>query len=163
MTQQDRSRDAWKEGKTDIVGAVSFGMFLIVIGAVFASTPNLAGSIWDMINDVRLEEVYPNIYFPALQSEFPVVYNAFFQVCVAMLVISAILLVIRLIVNQQIKWKAEGVGNVVFWACVAWIASMIVADRLNSLMVLGYFIASIGLSMIANNAIVIAYWRLRGS
>lgn len=161
MKREEQGREARRENKTDIVGLASFGFFLVVVGAVFASTPNLATQIGEMIGSIRLKEVSPNIFFPTLESDFPVVYGAVLQVCIAMLAVSAVLLAVRYIIKQPIRWKAEGVGNVVFWAGAAWVASMIVAGSLNSVMALGYFIASVGSSMIVNNIIVIAYWRLR--
>ncbi len=162
MTDQSGARKGGSGSETDLLGLVGFGAFLIIVGAVFAATPNLGSELIEMITNVRLVEVYPNIFFPVPQTSHPVVYNALFQVCGGMTAASVAILAIRLFVKQPIKLKAESAGNVVFWACALGVASMIVAGGINVLMVLGYFLAGIGASMVVNSSIVLAYMLLRG-
>jgi len=148
--------------KTDILGLAGFGAFLIILGSTFAATPNLVDEVRGMILDLRLEEIYPGIFFPAPQSSFPIVYNALYQICIGMVAVSVAILAIRLFARQPIKMGAESLGDIVFWAFVAAIASMMVAGSANVLMVLGYFLASIGASMVVRSAIVLGYNHLFG-
>lgn len=148
--------------KTDILGLAGFGAFLIIVGSTFAATPSLVDEVREMILDLRLEEVYPGIFFPTPQSGFLIVYNALLQICIGMFAVSVAILAIRLFARQPIKMGAESLGDLVFWACVAVIASMMVAGSANVLMVLGYFLASIGASMVVRSAIVLGYSRLFG-
>ncbi len=148
--------------KTDILGLAGFGAFLIILGSTFAAKPNLVDEIREMILDLRLEELYPGIFFPAPQSSFPIIYNALLQICIGMFAVSVAILAIRLSARQPIKMGAESLGDAVFWACAAGIASMMVAGSANVLMVMGYFLASIGASMIIRSAIVLGYSYLFG-
>jgi len=148
--------------KTDILGLAGFGAFLIIVGSTFAATPNLVDEVRGMILDLRLEEIYPGIFFPAPQSSFPIIYNALLQICIGMFAVSVAILAIRLFARQPIKMGAESLGDSVFWACAAGIASMMVAGSANVLMVLGYFLASIGASMVVRSAIVLGYSHLSG-
>jgi len=79
-----------------------------------------------------------------------------------MFAVSVAILAIRLFARQPVKMGAESLGDSVFWACATGIASMMAAGSANVLMVLGYFLASIGTSMVVRSARGLGYSHLSG-
>ncbi|MCK4474814.1 hypothetical protein KAU30_03135, partial [Candidatus Bathyarchaeota archaeon] len=50
---------------------LSFGVFLIIVGAIFLITQDLTGQIRAFFEDFKLEQISEKFYFPTPQSPHP--------------------------------------------------------------------------------------------
>jgi hypothetical protein len=100
------------------VGAVSVGCFLILVGFIFATTPNLFTNILDFFGNFGIVTV-PNtdISLPAPKTpwNFSVFYSAVGIFSLIWGVLEIVFLVLRFIIGSPLNKKAENASNVVFW------------------------------------------------
>jgi hypothetical protein len=103
-----------------MLSAVSFGFFLILIGILFMSTPNLADSVVKFISHFQTAQVRnTNIYIPAPelvgdQSALDT-YLAARQFSIVWGVFLIAMLGARFIFESPLRRKAGNLGDIVFW------------------------------------------------
>ncbi|NWG11053.1 hypothetical protein HXY33_04800 [Candidatus Bathyarchaeota archaeon] len=101
-----------------VVGAVSAGCFLILVGLIFATTPNLFGSILDFFQNFGIVTV-PNTDIPLPAPETPsahaVVYSAVGLFSLIWWILEIVFLALRFIIRSPFDKKAENASNIVFW------------------------------------------------
>lgn len=101
-----------------VVSAVSAGFFLILVGTVFAFTPNLFDHIVNFFQDFKITKV-PNMdistFAPAHPYAHSLVYSAFVLFSLAWGVFQILILILRFAVHSPLGKKAETVSGIVFW------------------------------------------------
>ena len=154
---------SYKTGE-NIIGIISIGAVLILIGAIYVAT--LPTSLWENIvaffssfNGVPVPNSTINLPAPAVPSAHTVVYNAAFQFSIGIAILQVILLVLRLLWRSPIDKTSETVGNLVFWFGI----SYLVPTFLNSTTTLttwfafwAAFLMVIGISMMARAVVLFA-------
>ena len=101
-----------------ILSAVSVGFFLILVGALFISTPNLFDNVVKFLSNFKTTQVgTTNIYVPAPDNlgNYIDVYLAARQFS---LVWGAFLIVMagaRFILGSRLRRKAQNIGDIIFW------------------------------------------------
>jgi hypothetical protein len=101
-----------------IITAISIGFFLVLVGILFAITPNLIGEIIDLFKNFELvhlpnsDLILPGPGFPAA---FSVVYVAAAQFSFTLGVFQIVILALRFFIPSPWQKRAETVGNLVFW------------------------------------------------
>lgn len=119
--------------RESLIGAISAGFFLIMIGALFIITPRLFDRILDFFNDFDLVRVFPNsaIYWPAPRSPLThsVVYTAVERFAFAFGVFQIVVLALRFAARSPINKKAETVGNLVFWLGLGYLIRTLLLGR----------------------------------
>ncbi len=112
------SRDFPYKHKESIFGAVSAGVFFVVIGAIFVTTPDLFDKIIAFFQDLDVVRV-PNteILLPAPVSpgDHPVLYSAVEQFSFIWSLYQLVILALRFAVGSPLNKKGETLSNVVFW------------------------------------------------
>ena len=102
-----------------LISAISAGVFFILVGAIFLTTPNLFNKIIDFFNDFHLESVpnLTNVFLPAPvhPRTHSVVYLAVEQFCYAWGLFQLVILALRFLVRSPVSKDAETVSNIVFW------------------------------------------------
>ena len=101
--------------KFNILGLASFGFFLILLGAIFATTPGLYNRAIDFFHDFHMQEVYPGVTFFAPSPNHPVLYTAVFKFCLIFAIFQVVLMVARFMTRDTIGRKAETLTDVIFW------------------------------------------------
>ncbi|MEA2090359.1 MAG: hypothetical protein U9O89_06360 [Thermoproteota archaeon] len=101
--------------RTDVLGLVSFGFFLALIGVIFMITPNLWGEIRAFFRDFQLKEVRPDAHFPTPKSHHQVLYDAAFQFCLAFAISQILILIGRFILRESIDRKSGTFSGLFFW------------------------------------------------
>jgi hypothetical protein len=100
------------------VGAVSVGCFLITVGFIFATTPNLFTNMLDFFGNFGVVTV-PNtsVSLPAPKTpwSFGVFYSAVGLFSLIWGILEIVFLVLRFIIGSRLNKKAENASNVVFW------------------------------------------------
>lgn len=105
--------------RESLIGAISAGFFLIMIGALFIITPRLFDGVLAFFDDFDIIRVFPNaaIYLPAPRSPLShsIVYTAVERFAFAFGVFQIVILALRFAARSAVNKKAETVGNLVFW------------------------------------------------
>jgi hypothetical protein len=119
--------------RESLIGAISAGFFLIMIGALFIITPGLFDRVLAFFNDFDLVRVFPNaaIYWPAPRSPLThsIVYTAVERFAFAFGVFQIVVLALRFAARSPINKKAETVGNLVFWLGLGYLVRTLLLQR----------------------------------
>jgi len=145
--------------QTDIIGIVSFGFFLLLVGAIFATTPNLLSKISDFIRDFKPQEVAPNWQLPAPEHplDHRVLYTAIYQFCLIFAIFQVFVLGARFMLRDSIDRKAGTISSLVFWFGASQIVSWLLNKTIDSWFVfVGWLIVLVGISIVIKNAIILA-------
>lgn len=145
-----------KKEKTDILGLASFGIFLIVIGIIFVTTPNLVDRAGDFFRDFHTQEVAPNVFLPVPGYDHPVVFNAIYQFCLIFGILQIAVLAARFILKDTVRRTASTVMGIIFWLGAAWSMTFIIAKSITWLTFDGYIITFLGIAIVVENIIVLA-------
>jgi len=141
--------------RPDVIGIVTFGFFLLLVGAIFAVTPDLLDKISVFLNNFELREVAPHWMLPAPKSFHLVLYTAIFQFCLTFAIFQILVLGARLILRDPIDRTAGTVSSIVFWFGASWVVSLLIDRTIGWFVFSGLVIALIGLSIVIKNAIVL--------
>jgi len=104
-----------------LISAVSAGVFFILVGAIFLTTPNLFNNIIDFFSDFDLVGVphLGNVYLPAPVNPFSLtnraVYTAVEQFSYVWGLLQLVILALRFVARSPVNKDAETVSNIVFW------------------------------------------------
>lgn len=106
--------------RESLIGAVSAGFFLLLLGALFIMTPELFGRTIDFFEDfgaVTVPNTTIGFFAPlrVLSQSNRIVYTAVEQFCFAFGVFQVVILALRFAARSPIGKKADSVGNLVFW------------------------------------------------
>ena len=156
-----------------MLSAVSVGFFLILIGVLFITTPNLSDSVVKFATNFTTEQVgNTNIYIPIPQNvgNYGDVYVAVRQFSIIWGLFLIALLGARLVFGSQVRRLAENVGDIVFWLGAAYLAQtfLVAPTQASTIDVTKWFefwaaiIMLIGVSLIARG-IFLAVARLRNN
>lgn len=111
-------RDFSYRHKEGLFSAISAGVFFVVVGAIFVTTPNLFDKIiaffrdFDIVNFPNTEVSLPA---PASPGDHSVLYSAVTQFSFIWSLYQLVILALRFVVRSPLSKKAETVSNVVFW------------------------------------------------
>ena len=106
--------------RESLIGAVSAGFFLILLGALFILTPGLFGRTIDFVESFGIVNV-PNtaisFFAPTqpLSASNRIVYTAVEQFCFAFGVFHIVILALRFAARSPTSKKADTIGNLIFW------------------------------------------------
>ncbi len=118
----------YREG---LFSAISAGVFFILVGAIFVSTPNLFDKIFAFFGDFDLVPV-PNLGFsfpaPASPNTHSVLYSAVAQFSLIGGLFQIVILALRFIVNSPFSKKAETASNLVFWLGASYLISTLLNE-----------------------------------
>jgi len=110
------SRPKYREG---LFGAISAGVFLILVGAFFITTPNLLDKIVDFFQDFEIVNIPGStvIYWPAPANpgSHAVLYSVVTQFCLVWGIFQIVILAMRFFARSPVGKKAETASNIVFW------------------------------------------------
>jgi len=155
MTWHERQHE-----KRDILGLVSFGFFLLLIGVIWIITPNLHQKIIDFFNDFkRTEEIFPNVFLPAPEhlERHTEVYTALARFCFAFGLFQIVILVLRFFFREPLSRMAGTFSGIVFWLGVGFISSLLADGEIGWFGFLGWVIVFIGLSLVVRSLLVLLF------
>jgi hypothetical protein len=104
-----------------LISAISAGVFFILVGTIFLTTPNLLNKIIDFFNDFDLVSVphLGNVSLPAPVHPFSLtnraVYTAVEQFSYVWGLFQLVILALRFVARSPVNKDAETVSNIVFW------------------------------------------------
>jgi hypothetical protein len=147
--------------RINILAIASIGFFLLLVGMIFAATPNLPREIYDFGRDFTPEKVYDNVSFLAPTSDHPVVYNAAFQFCLIFGVFQVAILSVRFVLRESVRRKAGTFSGLIFWFGAAAALWMLMAGSIDWFIFLGWLVVLIGIAITVRCAITFVFWEKR--
>ncbi len=119
---------SWRWRRDGLLGAVSAGMFLLLIGVIIVATPGLVDNIVFYFQHFTLvPQKFVGIDFSLPAPENPVdlrnlaVYRATLQFCVAWGIFQIVMLALRYWFRSPMSKKGETISDIVFWLGTAYI------------------------------------------
>lgn len=150
--------------KIDLLGIASFGLFLALIGVIFAVTPELPSEIFDFVKDFQLQLVYPGVYFYAPASNHPILYNTIFQFCLIFAIFQVVILVARFMLKESISRKSGTFSGLFFWFGSAAALGLLKSESIDWFIFLGWLIVLVGIVIIVKSSISLTFWaRIKSS
>lgn len=119
--------------RESLIGGVSVGFFLILLGALFILTPGLFSRTIDFFESFEFAPV-PNTviswFAPAnpLSASNRIVYTAVEQFCYAFGVFHVVILALRFAARSTTSKKADTAGNLVFWIGTGYLVSRLLLE-----------------------------------
>ncbi len=149
--------------KRDMLGLVSLGFFLALVGAIFAITPNWYGAARDFVEDFQFEKVSGDISLPAPAHPYDhkVVYTAVQQFCIVWGILQTGLLVARFYLRDTADKRAETFSGIIFWLGVAYTLSLLLAESIGWFAFWAWVLIFIGLTLVARSLVVLLYKVIR--
>jgi hypothetical protein len=148
-----RWRDPYRHDDT---GWISFGAFLIIVAAIYLTTPNIAYEVRAFLQDFQLVEIFPNFWWALPSSNHPVLYAAVERFCYVFGVVQIGILGLRFARGSSIRGKAQTFSSVVFWLGAGYIVSLLSQGILVPLSFLGAFVIVVGISILARALILVS-------
>ena len=131
-----------------LLGWLSFGVFLILVGMLFLVTPNLIDEIRMFFQDFTIEKLNGKIPFPAPEHNHPVLYNALSQFCLFFGVYQIILLALKIYLRATVSQKAETFSDIVFWLSTSYFLMQLRVQKINWFMFIGGLILLAGIMIL---------------
>lgn len=133
----NHSRNRWLSD--GVITAIAFGGFLVIVGVLFAVTPNLWQAVVDFFDNITTRTVpysgAGNFVLPAPRNPaaHSTLYNALFQFDLAFGALQVFILILRIGARSKVRRIAETFGNVVFWFGAAFLVnSLLLVGTLTS-------------------------------
>jgi len=167
------SRDYMHRHYEGLLSAVSVGFFLILVGTLFITTPNLLDKVSTFLSHFHVVQVgSTNVYLPAPEhlGDHLDVYLAAREFSLVWGVFLIAMLGARFLLDSPLRRKAENVGDIVFWLGATYLIQtfLVAPTQTSSIDVTKWFqfwaaaIMFIGISLIAR-AIFLAIARARNT
>lgn len=113
-----------KRREEKFLGLLSFGAFLVIVGAIFLITPNLTDRIEAFFRDFELEQVSGHFYFPTPQNPHPTLYESVAIFCFAYGIYQFLLLILKFALKAQPTKKSETFTSIIFWPATGYVLLM---------------------------------------
>lgn len=145
--------ESWHK-RTDVLGIVTLGFFIILIGIIFTVTPGLFDKISDFVRDFELgDETKWYIPAPANLDDHTALYNAIFQFCLGFAIFQVFIAAARLLLKDPIDKTAGSISNMVFWFGASWVVNLLKTGTVEWFVFLGWLIMFIGVAIVIKSAI----------
>jgi len=152
-----------------MLSAVAAGFFLILVGALFVTNPDLPNKLINFFNNFELQQISnSNVYLPAPKDPetFLLVYRTVEQFCLIWAVFLVAMLGARFILGSSARRKADGLGDIVFWFGAAYLVQTYLVqtwllDVTKWFEFWALIIVLIGASMVVRGLSLVAAWQLR--
>jgi len=147
-----------------LISAISAGVFLILLGTIFLTTPNLFNKIIDFFNDFDLVSVphISNVFLPAPVHPFSLnnraVYTAVEQFSYAWGLFQLVILALRLVARSPLRKDAETVSNIVFWLGTGFLTRTFLIETIRLPLFTGmtrWFVFWAGITMLVGVSLII--------
>ena len=141
--------------RMDWIGLFSFGFFVLLVGIIWITTPNLNEDIVGFFapKNWGTKPIDGNIFFPYPNQKYPILYTAVMEFCFVFAVYHIVVLAIRFGLRESINRKAGTVSSIVFWFSTGSFVYMLINNPQFWFSFVGGIIVSVGLAIIASNIV----------
>jgi uncharacterized membrane protein YidH (DUF202 family) len=141
-------------------GILSFGFFILLFALFFIIVPDYSSKVSDFFNDIQMQEVIPNVFFPAPQDPHPVVYETVMNFCIVFGVFQLVVLALRIYHMSHMSKKAETISNIVIWFGAAYMFYLLSSESPSFWFpFIGGIIAVFGASIIVRSLVTLIFKR----
>jgi len=140
--------------RRDEIGWISFGAFLIILAAIYLTTPNIIREVENFVLDFRLVQVFDNFWWPVPSSNHAVLYTAAQRFCYAFGLVELGILGLRFAKKASIHGKAGTLSSVVFWLGAGYVLGLLSQGGLSWLSFIGALIIVVGISIVVRALIL---------
>jgi len=139
----------------DWLGILSFGFFVLLLGAMWVATPNLSEEVKTFFNpeNWRLQNVTENITFPRPERHYPVLYTAAMQFCIIFGAFQIAILALRFFLHEPLDRIEETLGGIVLWFSFSFFLNLLTNEAISWFSFLAGIIVSVGLSIIVRGIV----------
>jgi len=150
-----------KKGRIDVVGILSFGFFILLIGILFVFIPGLSASISNFFTEINITSIssnnfteFPsNIHVPTPTGYYPEFYKALFQFCIIFGFFQIFALILRYIINDYLHRKVGNFTDIMFWFGAAYLIYIFLNNQITWIVFLGFLVILLGLKIVLSNSI----------
>jgi hypothetical protein len=149
-----------------VMGALSVGLFFVVIGVIFITTPDLLNNVISFIRNFdALRVPSTDVYLPAPKTPYvhTAVYSAAQQFSLIWAILEIAMLGLRIVFRSPLRKMAENASSIIFWFGEVYLIPTFLNDTTTLTMWFAYWAAVImlaGITLIAR-AVILAAMRIR--
>ena len=145
----------------DYAGAISFGVFLILIAVFYIADPNLLSEVTEFIRDFKLVPISGSFSWLEPSTGHPVLYNAAAEFCYIFGLVQVGVLALMFAGRSSIRGKARTFSDVIFWLGAGYAFGILLSGTLAWISFVGALIILLGLSIVIRSAILFFAFRPR--
>jgi len=127
---------------------ISFGLFLLLIGAVYLNSPQIFSFIEAFFKDLQLVRLTDNLYLPTPISNHPEFYSAVELFCFAYGITQGLLSILSFTLNASLGKRYEFISGIVFWIGVGYLFRLLSSRSATWFHLLSGIIILLGISII---------------
>lgn len=145
--------------KKDVLGLISVGFFIMLVGVIIVITPNWYNATRDFIEDFKLEKIDGNVFLPAPAhpADHKVVYTAVEQFCLIWGLFQIAILVSKFFLRETVHKKAETFSGIIFWLSAAYVISLLLAESIGWFAFWAWILILVGITLVVRSLIVLLY------
>jgi len=137
-----------KSGTDRSLNLISFGLFLLLIGAVYLNAPQIFSFIEKFFRDLQLVRVTDNLFLPAPISNHPEFYSTVELFSYAYGITQGLLFILCYALNASLGKRYEFLSGTVFWIGVGYLFGLLSSRSVTWFHLLSGIIILLGLSII---------------
>jgi hypothetical protein len=152
----DQKVGRFRSRRTEWIGLLSFGFFVVALGLVWMITPDFSGEVVRFARSFNgTETIAGNVKLPVPVGDHSVLYIALMELCILIGAFQVVVLALRFVYRDSIDSKAGAVSGMVFWFSAAFFLNLLAQPTLviSWLGFLAGLIVSVGLAVVASNLV----------
>ena len=127
---------------------ISFGLFLLLIGAVYLNSPQIFSFIEAFFKDLQLIPLTDNLFLPAPISNHPEFYSSIELFCFAYGITQGLLSILGFALNASLGKRYDFISGTVFWVGVGYLFRLLSSRSITWFHLLSGIIILLGISII---------------
>ncbi|MEW6506097.1 MAG: hypothetical protein AB1457_19265, partial [Chloroflexota bacterium] len=141
----------------------TFGFFIMLLGVIWLSTPNMTDEAIAFGNDLtsHFQNLTGNVIIPAPQENHPVVYTAAIQFCFIFAAFEVIIFTLRVYYRDLVSKIADDAAGFTFWFSAGYFLYLLLNESTSWLGFIAGLIISGGLALIVSSIVKLFRWRQR--
>ncbi len=144
---------ARRKESLDWIGFLNFGTFVILLGFIWISTPNLGDKVINFFEDLHIIEVSSNVFLPAPVQNHPALYKAAANFALLFGAFQMIILGLKILFGDSLGGKIDTVSGMVFWLVLSLLLNMLANGSIGWFSFMGGFLICIGLSIVVGSGL----------
>jgi len=152
MVRDDSGK--WHGSKrTEWIGLLSFGFFIVALGAVWIATPDFSQKVIDFTKSFNNSRVAENVYLPQPLGDHSTLYTAIMYLTLALAIFQIVVLALRFSFHDSLDRKAGTVSSMAFWFAATYFLYLLRNGTIKWFPFLAGLIICVGLSITVSSIV----------
>lgn len=130
------------------IGFLNFGTFVILLGFIWATTPNLGNEAIDFFKDLHITKFSKDVFLPAPAHNHPVLYKAVANFALLFGAFQMVVLGLKILFGDSFGGKIDTISGMVFWLVLSLLLNMLANGSIGWFSFIGGFLICIGLAIV---------------